>query len=172
MKSPKRALAAGVALLLAGVPAYAAWDLNLRVGVTPLSREIYNLHMMVLWVCVAIAVAVFAVMIYSVATFRHSKGSVPAKFDHSTSAEVIWTVIPVLILVFMAIPAARTLVMIEDTSGSELTIKVTGYQWKWQYEYVEDGVSFFSTFARKRLFGYDSMVYSTASPTRWSFPRG
>src|SRR5262245_49154831 len=148
MKSPKRALAGGVALLLTAAPAYAAWTLNLRVGVTPLSREIYNLHMMVLWVCVAIAVTVFAVMIYSVATFRHSKGSVPAKFDHSTSAEVIWTIIPVLILVFMAIPAARTLVMIEDTSGSELTIKVTGYQWKWQYEYVEHGVSFFSTLAR------------------------
>jgi cytochrome c oxidase subunit 2 len=88
-------------------------------------------------------------MIYSVATFRHSKGSTPAKFDHSTTAEVIWTIIPVLILVFMAIPAARTLVAIEDSSGSELTIKVTGYQWKWQYDYVEHGVSFFSTLARR-----------------------
>ena len=149
MKSPKRALAGGVALLLAGAPAQAAWDLNLRVGVTPLSREIYGLHMLILWVCVAIAVAVFAVMIYSVATFRQSKGATPAAFDHSTSAEVIWTIIPVLILVFMAIPAARTLVVIEDSSGSELTVKVTGYQWKWQYEYVEHGVSFFSTLARR-----------------------
>jgi cytochrome c oxidase subunit 2 len=95
-----------------------------------------------------IAVAVFSVMIYSVATFRRSKGVTPAKFDHSTTAEVIWTIIPVLILVAMAIPAARTLVKIEDSSGSELTIKVTGYQWKWQYEYVEHGVSFFSTLTR------------------------
>jgi len=149
MKSPKRALTAACLVLnLASSPAMAAWNLNLRVGVTPLSREIYDLHMLVLWICVLIAVAVFGVMIYSVATFRKSRGAVPASFDHSTMAEVIWTIIPVFILVAMAIPAARTLVMIEDSSGSELTVKVTGYQWKWQYEYVEHGVSFFSTLAR------------------------
>jgi cytochrome c oxidase subunit 2 len=149
MKMVKRALAAGPALLLGAGPAMAAWsDLNLRVGVTELSREIYGLHMLILWVCVAIAVAVFAVMIYSIATFRKSKGAVPASFDHNTTAEVVWTLIPVLILVAMAIPAARTLVKIEDTSGSEMTIKVTGYQWKWQYEYVGEDVSFFSTLAR------------------------
>lgn len=148
MKMVKRALAAGTALLLGSGPAMAAWDLNLRVGVTELSREIYGLHMLILWVCVVIAVAVFGVMIYSIATFRKSKGAVPATFDHSTTAEVIWTVIPVVILVAMAIPAAQTLVKIEDTRGSELTVKVTGYQWKWQYEYVDHGVSFFSTLAR------------------------
>ena len=145
----KRALAAGPALLLGASPAMAAWsDLNLRVGVTELSREIYGLHMLILWICVAIAVAVFAVMIYSIATFRKSKGAVPATFDHNTKAEVIWTVIPVLILVGMAVPAAQTLVKIDDTRGSELTVKVTGYQWKWQYEYVDQGVSFYSTLAR------------------------
>jgi cytochrome c oxidase subunit 2 len=148
MKMVKRAFAAGVALALGSSPAMAAWDLNLRVGVTELSREIYGLHMLILWICVAIAAAVFGVMIYSIATFRKSKGAVPATFDHNTKAEVIWTVIPVLILVGMAVPAARTLVKIEDTRGSELTIKVTGYQWKWQYEYVDHGVSFFSTLAR------------------------
>jgi cytochrome c oxidase subunit 2 len=145
----KHALAAGAASLLAASPAMAAWsDLNLRVGVTELSREIYGLHMLILWICVAIAVAVFAVMIYSIATFRKSKGAVAATFDHNTKAEIIWTVIPVLILVAMAIPATRTLVKIDDTRGSELTVKVTGYQWKWQYEYVDEGVSFFSTLAR------------------------
>jgi cytochrome c oxidase subunit 2 len=145
----KRALAAGAALLLGASPAMAAWsDLNLRVGVTELSREIYGLHMLILWICVAIAAAVFGVMIYSIATFRKSKGAVPATFDHSTKAEIVWTVIPVIILVAMAVPAARTLVKIDDTRGSELTIKVTGYQWKWQYEYVDHGVSFFSTLAR------------------------
>jgi cytochrome c oxidase subunit 2 len=87
-------------------------------------------------------------MIYSIATFRKSKGAVPATFDHSTQAEVIWTLIPVLILVAMAVPAARTLVKIEDASNSQLTIKVTGYQWKWQYDYVDEGVSFYSTLAR------------------------
>jgi cytochrome c oxidase subunit 2 len=148
MKMVKRALAAGAALLLGATPAMAAWsDLNLRVGVTPLSREIHGLHMLILWICVAIAVAVFGVMIYSIATFRKSKGAVPATFDHSTKAEIIWTVIPVLILVGMAIPAARTLVKIDDSRGSDLTVKVTGYQWKWQYEYVGEGVSFFSSLA-------------------------
>lgn len=148
MKMVKRALVAGTALLLGSGPAMAAWDLNLRAGVTELSREIYGLHMLILWVCVVIAVAVFGVMIYSIATFRKSKGAVPATFDHSTKAEIVWTVIPVLILVAMAIPAAKTLVKIDDTRGSELTVKVTGYQWKWQYEYVDHGVSFFSTLAR------------------------
>jgi cytochrome c oxidase subunit 2 len=149
MKMVKRAFVAGMALLLGASPAMAAWsDLNLRVGVTELSREIYGLHMLILWICVIIAAAVFGVMIYSIATFRRSKGAVPATFDHNTKAEIIWTVIPVLILVGMAIPAARTLVKIDDTRGSELTVKVTGYQWKWQYEYVDQGVSFFSTLAR------------------------
>jgi cytochrome c oxidase subunit 2 len=150
MKTVKRALAAGTALsMLASGPALAAWsDINLRVGVTPLSEKIYSLHMLILWVCVGIAVAVFGVMIYSIATFRKSKGAVAATFDHSTKAEIVWTVIPVFILVAMAIPAARTLVEIDDTRNSDLTIKVTGYQWKWQYEYVDQGVSFFSTLAR------------------------
>ncbi len=149
MKMVKRALAAAAALTaFAASPAFAAWsDLNLRVGVTPLSADIYRLHMMILWVCVGIAVAVFGVMIYSIATFRKSKGAVPATFDHSTTAEIVWTVIPVLILVLMAVPAAKTLVEIDDTRNSDLTIKVTGYQWKWQYEYVDQGVSFFSTLA-------------------------
>ena len=146
----KRALAALAAVglsVLGTSPAMAAWTLNLREGVTELSREIYDLHMLILWVCVVIAVAVFGVMIYSIATFRKSKGAVPADFDHNTKAEVIWTVIPVMILVGMAIPAAKTLVKIEDTRNSDLTIKVTGYQWKWQYEYVDEGVSYFSTLA-------------------------
>jgi cytochrome c oxidase subunit II len=149
MKMVKRALAAGAALMLGAAPAMAAWsDLNLRVGVTPLSREIYGLHMLILWICVVIAVAVFGVMIYSIATFRKSKGAVPATFEHNTKAEIIWTVIPVLILVGMAIPAARTLVKIDDSRGSDLTVKVTGYQWMWQYEYVGQNVSFYSKLAQ------------------------
>ncbi len=147
----KRALGAIAAAAMAALwsgSAAAAWTLNLRQGVTELSREIYGLHMLILWICVAIAVAVFSVMIYSIATFRKSKGAVSASFSHNTTAEVVWTLIPVMILVAMAIPAARTLVKIEDTSGSELTIKVTGYQWKWQYDYVDEGVSFFSTLSQ------------------------
>jgi len=149
MKMVKRALAASAVFLIGSTSAMAAWsDLDLRVGVTPLSREIYGLHTLILWICVAIAVAVFGVMIYSIATFRKSKGAVPATFDHNTKAEIIWTVIPVLILVGMAIPAARTLVKIDDSRGSDLTVKVTGYQWMWQYEYVGENVSFFSKLAQ------------------------
>jgi cytochrome c oxidase subunit II len=153
MKMVKRALAASAAFLIGSTPVMAAWsDLDLRVGVTDLSREIYGLHTLILWICVAIAIAVFGVMIYSIATFRKSKGAVPATFDHNTTAEIVWTVIPVLILVGMAIPAARTLVKIDDTSGSELTVKVTGYQWMWQYEYVGEGVSFYSKLAQDSNF--------------------
>ncbi len=153
MKMVKRALAAGTAFLVGSTPAMAGWsDINLRVGVTELSRDIYGLHTLVLWICVAIAFVVFGVMIYSIATFRKSKGAVPATFDHNTTAEVVWTVIPVLILVGMAIPAARTLVKIDDSSGSALTVKATGYQWMWQYEYVGEGVSFYSKLAQDSNF--------------------
>jgi len=148
LKRAGAALASGGLMLLGSSPAMAAWTLNLREGVTELSREIYGLHMLILWICVAIAVAVFSVMIYSIATFRKSKGAVPASFDHNTKAEIVWTVIPVLILVAMAVPAARTLVKIDDTRGSEMTVKVTGYQWKWRYEYVDEGVSFYSSLAK------------------------
>ena len=117
-------------------------------GVTPLSHQIHGLHMMILGICVVIAVAVFGAMIYSIVRFRHSQGAVPAQFDHSTRAEIIWTIIPVMILVGMAIPAAATLVKIEDTRDSQLTVKVTGYQWKWHYEYLDRKVSFFSSLAR------------------------
>jgi cytochrome c oxidase subunit 2 len=145
LKQALGALSMAAIAALWSAPAAAAWTLNLREGVTPLSREIYDLHMLILWICVVIAVAVFGVMIYSIATFRKSKGAVPADFDHNTTAEIVWTVIPVLILVAMAVPAARTLVKIDDARGAEITVKVTGYQWKWQYDYIDEGVAFFST---------------------------
>jgi cytochrome c oxidase subunit 2 len=147
LKHAAAGLLAGAAFLPTGA-ALAAWEVNLPVGVTELSREIHGLHMLIFWICVIIAAAVFGMMIYSIVKFRHSQGAVPATFDHSTKAEIVWTAIPVLILVGMAIPAAATLVKIEDTRGSELTIKVTGYQWKWHYEYLGQGVNFFSTLAR------------------------
>jgi cytochrome c oxidase subunit 2 len=97
---------------------------------------------------VLIAVAVFGMMIYSLVKFRHSQGAVAANFDHSTKAEIVWTIIPIAILVGMAIPAAETLIKIEDTRDSKLSIKVTGYQWKWHYEYLDKNVNFFSTLRR------------------------
>lgn len=140
--------AAGLAALLPTGAALAAWELNMPKGVTELSRDIHGLHMLVFWICVLIAVVVFGVMIYSMVKFRRAKGAVSADFDHNTKAEIIWTTIPILILVAMAIPAAETLIRIEDTRDSQLTVKVTGYQWKWQYEYLDQKVSFFSTLSR------------------------
>ncbi len=140
------------AALVAGAPLSQAsgWgQLNMPVGVTELSREIYSLHMAVFWWCVWIGVAVFGVMIYSMLAFRKSKGAVPDRsIVHSTRVEIIWTLVPVLILVVMAIPAARTLIRIEDMRNTEMTIKVTGYQWRWQYDYLDEGVSFFSVLDR------------------------
>jgi len=142
-----------VATVLAGL-AFAAPALayestyNLPVGATDISARVYGLHMMMFWVCVAIAAVVFAAMIYSIWKFRKSTGAVADRtLTHSTNVEVVWTVIPVIILVATAIPAARTLIAMDDTRNSELTIKVVGYQWKWQYEYLGKGVSFYSTLA-------------------------
>jgi len=134
---------------LVASPAFAAWQLNMTPGVTELSKQAYSLHMTILGICFGIAVVVFGAMVYSIIKFRHSKGAVPdTTLLHSTKVEIIWTAIPIVILVFMAIPAARALIKIEDTRGSEMTIKVTGYQWKWQYEYLDQSVSFFSTLSR------------------------
>lgn len=130
----------GTALWCTGATtAMADWELNMPRGVTPISRDTYDLHMTIFWICVAIAVVVFGAMIYSLIAFRQSKGAKPdTTMVHSTKMEIIWTVIPIAILVMMAIPAAESLVKIEDTRAPDLTIKVTGYQWKWHYEYLGD----------------------------------
>jgi cytochrome c oxidase subunit 2 len=130
-------------------PALSDFQLNMPEGVTTSSRDIYSLHMQILLVCVVIAAGVYAAMIIAIVRFRQSAGAKPSKFTHNATAEVIWTVIPALILVVMAIPAAETLVRLEDTRNSELTIKVTGSQWQWQYEYIDHGVSFFSRLDRE-----------------------
>jgi cytochrome c oxidase subunit II len=126
--------------------AESGWEqLNMTPGVTEMSRNIYGLHMLIFWVCVVIAVLVFGVMVYSLVKFRRSKGAIPdVTMVHNTKVELVWTAVPVVILVAMAVPAAKTLVAIEDTSKTELTIKVTGFQWGWQYDYLDDGVAFFS----------------------------
>lgn len=118
---------------------------NLPKGVTDISNEVWHLHMAAFWVCVVIAIVVFGVMFYSIFAHRRSKHPVPATFHHSTTVEIIWTIIPFLILIGLAVPAAGTLIKQYDTRNAELTVKITGYQWKWQYEYVGEGVSFFST---------------------------
>ena len=151
-------LATAFALSFAGVmPVQASeepgsgWSqLNMTQGVTDISRKIYGLHMEIFWICVVIAVVVFGAMIYSIVVFRKSKGAVAdTTLVHNTVVELIWTAVPVAILVFMAIPAAKTLVEIEDVTKTDLSIKVTGFQWGWQYEYMDDGVSFFSHLDRQ-----------------------
>ncbi len=130
--------------------AHADWGgLNMPEGVTILSRKIYGLHMIILWVCVFIALVVFGVMITAMVKFRRSQGAqADTTLVHSTKVEIIWTVIPIAILVGMAVPTARTLIEIEDMGKVELNVKVTGYQWKWEYEYLGHDVSFFSTIKR------------------------
>ncbi|USD66726.1 cytochrome c oxidase subunit II [Vibrio sp. SCSIO 43136] len=113
-------------------------------GVTQISEEVYQLHMLIFYICCAIALVVFGVMFYAIFKHRKSKGAVPANFHESTKVEVIWTLVPILILIGMAIPATKTLIAMEDTSESELTVKVTGSQWKWHYSYFGEEVEFYS----------------------------
>lgn len=127
--------------------AQADWELNLPVGVTEITREVYGLHMLIFWVCVAIGVVVFGAMIWSIIYHRASRNPTPATFSHSTTAEIIWTIIPIIILVAMAYPSARTLVKIEDSGDADMSVQVTGFQWKWHYNYIEDGVDFYSSLA-------------------------
>lgn len=138
------AISGGVAVLY-GAAVSAEYGLNLPRGVTPISQDAYDLHMLVLWVCVAIAVVVFGAMFISIIYHRKSRGAKPAQFHESTLVEIIWTIVPFLILAGMAIPATKALVAMEDTTNSDLSIKVTGYQWKWGYDYIDDGVSFISS---------------------------
>ena len=139
--------AAGLAALVPLGAAHAEWGLNMPRGVTLISREAYDQHMLMLWWCVGIGIVVFGVMIYSMIRHRRAAGHAAAHFHHNTFAEIVWTVIPVLILVLMAVPATRALIVMEDTSEADMTLKVTGHQWKWRYEYIEDGVDFFSSLA-------------------------
>lgn len=124
--------------------AFAAYEYDLKPGVTEVSRQIYSLHHIILWICVAIGVVVFAVMFYALFQHRKAKGVVPAQFHDNTLVEIIWTIVPFFILVAMAIPATKTLLFMHNTDASEVSIKVTGYQWKWKYDYLNEGLSFFS----------------------------
>ncbi len=131
--------------------AQAEWALNMRTGVTDLSAETYDLHMMVFWWCVAIGVVVFGAMIYSLIKHRKSVGAKPANFSHSMTAEILWTAVPVVILLIMAIPAAETLVKLEDSRDPDLTIVITGYQWRWHYKYQDEDLEFYSSLALPSL---------------------
>ncbi len=146
----KRSVVAGAAAMFASLPARADWSaINMTRGVSELSREIHDMHMIMLWICLVIAIFTFGAMIVAMTRFRKSKGAVAdQKLLHNARLEAAWTIVPVLILIAMAIPSVEKLIKIEDTSGSGLTVKITGHQWYWQYEYLGSGVSFYSRLAR------------------------
>lgn len=127
-----------------------AYQLNLRKGVTDISAQVYDLHMTILIICALIGVAVFGVMLYSTIFHRKSRGVKPATFHESVKVEIAWTVAPFVILFFMAIPAAKTLIAMEDTSAPDVSILVTGSQWKWHYKYMDNDVEYYSVLATQR----------------------
>ena len=165
---PDRLLQAAAALAACALSAAAVANTsngyNLPVGVTDISRDIYGQHMEAFWICVGIAIVVFGAMIYSLVKFRASQGAVAdTTMLHSTKVEIAWTIVPVIILVVMAIPAAELILKMEDMRNSDLSIRVTGYQWKWEYQYMDAGagIDFYSTlkqdsnFARELHSGVD-----------------
>jgi len=148
LNTVKRLILSGLLTMLMN-PAHAAtapdqWQMNMYKGVTPISQDIYWLHMVAIWVCAAIGLVVFGIMIYSLIHHRKSKGYKPASFHDNTRLEILWSVIPFIILVALAIPATHILIRMDDSSEADVTIKIVGYQWKWQYQYLDQGISYFS----------------------------
>ncbi len=135
---------AGIAALTAPGAALAAREWNLQPPVTPIAQQQYDLHLFIFWICVVIFIAVFGVMFYSIFKHRKSVGHAPEQFHENTLVEIVWTVVPFLILLFMAFPATKTILAMKDTSAPDMTVKVTGYQWKWGYDYIQDGFGFYS----------------------------
>lgn len=151
---------AGLATVVSTGSARADWALNLTQGVTSISRDVYDLHMIVLLIVTIVGIAVFSVMTYSIIKHRKSKGAKAAQFHEKTSTEIIWTTIPFLILVAIAVPATQTLLEIEDTSESDMSVQITGYQWKWKYDYLEEDISFFSSLAQSSRDAIEGDPYS------------
>ena len=139
--------AMGMAVGLATGLARAGYELNLQTPETPIAGQIYHLHTLIMYVVLAIFVVVFGAMFYSIYAHRKSKGHEAANFHENTTVEVIWTIIPFFILIGMAYPATKTVLAMKDTSSPDMTVKVTGYQWKWEYDYLQDGIHFFSNLA-------------------------
>ncbi|MGF1699829.1 cytochrome c oxidase subunit II [Photobacterium makurazakiensis] len=135
---------------LFAVPLYAetqSMTLNMTQGVTEVSQRVFELHMTIFYICVVIGLVVFGVMFWAIIHHRKSKGAVAASFHESTKVEILWTVIPFVILIVMAVPATQTLLAMEDTSKADMTVQVTGSQWKWHYSYFEEDVQFYSHLA-------------------------
>jgi cytochrome c oxidase subunit 2 len=165
-------VAIGLAAATASVSAWAdsepvRWQLNMPEGVTRTSQNAYDMHMLMLWICVFIGLVVFGAMGYAMFKFRKSKGAKPdVDFTHSTKLEIIWTVVPVLILVVMAVPATSKVMEQYTAKGHEMTVKVTGYQWMWRYEIVGEDVNFLSRLDRES----DRIRQSGETPTEEKAP--
>jgi len=136
-----------LSLLFVEMASAAELPLNMTKGVTDISRQVYDLHMTIFYICCAIGLVVFGAMFWAIIHHRKAKGVQPAQFHESTKVEILWTAIPVVILVIMAIPATKTLLAMEDTSDAEVTIQVTGSQWKWHYKYLDYPVEYYSLLA-------------------------
>ncbi len=150
-KLPRRWAVAlvGVVTMMLTTSAGAAYQLNMTEGVTPVSRDLYGLHMLIFWISVAIGVVVFGAMAWSIIHHRKSKGAQAANFHESTTVEIVWTVVPLLILIAIAVPATGTLLKLEDAkTNTDITVHVTGIQWKWKYTYIDEHVSFISSLAQ------------------------
>jgi cytochrome c oxidase subunit II len=146
----KGVLTAICATLVSSVAVAERSDINLRQGVTDISEQVYGLHMTIFYICVVIGVLVFGAMLYAMIFHRKSKGAKPANFHESVKVEVAWTIVPFLILVGMAVPAAKTLIAMEDTTEADVTVLVTGSQWKWHYKYMDHEVDFYSLMATQQ----------------------
>jgi cytochrome c oxidase subunit 2 len=125
--------------------AHADYTLNLMKGVTQLSNDIYDLHMLALWICVFVGIGVFGTMFYSIYYHRKSMGHKAEQFHENTTVEIVWTIIPTIILIAMAIPATKTMLEMNDIEEADMSIKITGWQWKWEYEYLDNDIHFFSS---------------------------
>jgi cytochrome c oxidase subunit II len=135
-------------LSLISLPTWASYDVNIAQPASPIASQIYGLHMYILWVCLSIFVVVFGMMFYSIFKFRKSKGAVPdVNFHESTLIEIIWTIIPFIILIAIAVPATKTILEMKDTSSPDMTLKVTGFQWGWRYDYSAEDFGFYSNLA-------------------------
>jgi cytochrome c oxidase subunit II len=145
-----RNAAAAAAALAAGATAHAGYDVDILPPASPIAQQIYDLHWAIMWVCAGIFVVVFGAMFYSIFKHRKAAGAKAAHFHENTTVEVIWTIIPFVILVAMAYPATKTVLQMKDASNPDLTIKVTAYQWAWEYDYLQDGVKFNSQLSTPR----------------------
>ena len=141
----KAIFSVGTVMSMVASTAQAAYELNLRAPKTEIASQIYSLHMLIMYVCIAIFILVFGVMFYSIYKHRKSVGHQAVQFHEHHLLEVVWTIIPALILIGMAVPATRTIFAMKDTAAADMTVKVTGQQWKWEYDYIDKGVKYIST---------------------------